>query len=112
MHRGAYSTSRLAIHGGRPLRSESMPPWPIFDEQQIAAVADVLRSGKVNYWTGPKGREFEEAFALHVWQPEAVAAILAAAGFCDVRFYGSYDLAAFDEWSADLLVLAQIPQSV
>jgi SAM-dependent methyltransferase len=52
---------------------------------------------------------FEESFVLHVWLPEEVAAMLAAAGFGDVRFYGSYDLAAFDRWSADLLVLARAP---
>ena len=49
---------------------------------------------------------FEETFALHVWLPEKVAAMLAAAGFGPVRFYGSYGLDAFDRWSSDLLVLA------
>jgi ubiquinone/menaquinone biosynthesis C-methylase UbiE len=52
---------------------------------------------------------FEESFVLHVWPPEKVAAMLAAAGFGDVRFYGGYDLATFDEWSSDLLVLARAP---
>ena len=37
--------------------------WPHFDEEQIAAAAAVLRSGKVNYWTGPEGRAFEQEFA-------------------------------------------------
>lgn len=50
--------------------------------------------------------EFEESFALHVWLPEEVAAMLAAAGFGQVRFYGGYGLDAFDRWSSDLLVLA------
>ena len=37
--------------------------WPHFDEEQIAAAAAVLRSGKVNYWTGEEGRAFEREFA-------------------------------------------------
>jgi dTDP-4-amino-4,6-dideoxygalactose transaminase len=38
-------------------------PWPVYDEEQIDAVQRVLRSGKVNYWTGTEGRKFEEEFA-------------------------------------------------
>ena len=37
--------------------------WPHFDDEQIAAAAAVLRSGKVNYWTGEEGRAFEREFA-------------------------------------------------
>ena len=45
-----------------------MPPsapqrWPHFDEIQIEAVAKLLRSGKVNAWTGPDVRLFEEEYA-------------------------------------------------
>jgi dTDP-4-amino-4,6-dideoxygalactose transaminase len=35
--------------------------WPTYDEDEIAAVAAVLRSGKVNQWTGPEVGEFERA---------------------------------------------------
>ncbi|MDA7568190.1 DegT/DnrJ/EryC1/StrS aminotransferase family protein [Emcibacteraceae bacterium] len=38
-------------------------PWPSFDEKEIAIVSEVLRSNKVNYWTGTKGKEFEASFA-------------------------------------------------
>lgn len=48
-------------------------PWPHFDEEQIEAVTAVLRSGKVNYWTGTEGRRFEEEFAQAVEVPHAVA---------------------------------------
>ena len=41
-------------------------PWPYFAEDEIEAVASVLRSGKVNYWTGQEGRQFEQEFADHV----------------------------------------------
>jgi SAM-dependent methyltransferase len=55
---------------------------------------------------GQRG-EFEEQFHLHVWMPEQVQAMLRAAGFAPVRFYGDYQRAAFDRWSADLLVVAE-----
>jgi len=38
-------------------------PWPYFEADEIEAVAAVLRSGKVNYWTGQEGRLFEAEFA-------------------------------------------------
>ena len=37
--------------------------WPHFDDEQVAAAEAVLRSGKVNYWTGEEGRAFEQEFA-------------------------------------------------
>ena len=56
----------LAIDGGARTVAEELPPWPQFDDRAIAAVEDVLRSGKVNYWTGSRGMEFERKFAE--WQ--------------------------------------------
>ena len=43
-----------------------MTGWPVFDDEQVAAAAAVLRSGKVNYWTGEEGRAFEAEFAAAV----------------------------------------------
>jgi dTDP-4-amino-4,6-dideoxygalactose transaminase len=37
--------------------------WPSFDEDEVTAVSNVLRSNKVNYWTGTECREFEKEFA-------------------------------------------------
>ena len=48
------------------VQSSSYSPWPYFDEEQVNAVADVLRSGKVNYWTGEHGRMFEREYADYV----------------------------------------------
>ncbi len=59
-------TDRLAIDGGPKAVTRRLPPWPQFDEKAIKAVEEVIRSGKVNYWTGPKGMEFEKKFAR--WQ--------------------------------------------
>ena len=53
----------LAIEGGPPHRAKKMPPWPYFGEDEIAAVAEVMRSGRVNYCIGEQGREFEREFA-------------------------------------------------
>lgn len=59
-------TEKLAIHGGPKTVTSKLTGWPNFSEEAILAVEKVLRSGKVNYWTGNKGREFEEKFAA--WQ--------------------------------------------
>jgi dTDP-4-amino-4,6-dideoxygalactose transaminase len=40
-----------------------IPPWPTFDPDELAAVDRVLRSGKVNYWTGTECRDFEAAWS-------------------------------------------------
>ncbi|MDY0086978.1 MAG: DegT/DnrJ/EryC1/StrS aminotransferase family protein [Coriobacteriia bacterium] len=56
-------SSLLAIDGGHAVRTTPMGPWPHFDEGDIEAVTQVLRSGRVNYWTGTEGVEFEREFA-------------------------------------------------
>ena len=57
---------RLAIEGGPKAVTNKLAGWPQFDEKAVKAVKEVLMSGKVNYWTGPKGMEFERKFAE--WQ--------------------------------------------
>jgi len=37
--------------------------WPHYEENEIKAVEKVLRSGKVNYWTGEITKKFEKDFA-------------------------------------------------
>jgi len=59
-------SEKLAINGGPKAVTSSLKGWPNFDDKAIKAVEDVLRSGKVNYWTGPQGMKFEEKFAE--WQ--------------------------------------------
>lgn len=54
---------KLAVDGGPKVVTNKLAGWPCFDEKAIAAVQEVLKSGKVNYWTGPKGMEFEQKFA-------------------------------------------------
>jgi dTDP-4-amino-4,6-dideoxygalactose transaminase len=57
---------KLAIDGGPKAVTNKLAGWPCFDDKAISAVQEVLVSGKVNYWTGPKGMEFERKFAE--WQ--------------------------------------------
>ncbi len=63
----------LAVDGGVPVRSLPMPGWPHFDEADIEAVGEVLRSGRINYWTGDRCRAFEAAYAAHCGTKHAVA---------------------------------------
>lgn len=37
--------------------------WPCFQLDEIEAATVPLRTGRVNYWTGSEGREFEKEFA-------------------------------------------------
>jgi dTDP-4-amino-4,6-dideoxygalactose transaminase len=50
-----------------------LEPWPHFAADEIDAAAAVLRSGKVNYWTGPDGRAFEQEFAAAFDAAHAIA---------------------------------------
>jgi dTDP-4-amino-4,6-dideoxygalactose transaminase len=47
-------------------------PWPYFAADEIEAVNAVLRSGKVNYWTGNEGSKFETEFAEYVGTKHAI----------------------------------------
>src|SRR6516162_9621930 len=63
----------LAIDGGRPTVGNNLPQWPEFTADEIEAARAVLASGKVNYWTGEEGRNFEREFATFVGTKYAIA---------------------------------------
>lgn len=50
-----------------------MKKWPHYDRDERDAVARVLASGRVNYWTGEEGRAFEREFADYCGVSHAVA---------------------------------------
>ena len=54
---------KLAINGGKPVRTEPFPAWPVFDEREIEAVTEVVRSGNWGCLAGDKVHQFERAFA-------------------------------------------------
>ena len=57
----------------RRLRTKEFPSWPHFSEDEVAAVAEVMRSGYMNYRTGAHGRAFEREFAQACGTKHAVA---------------------------------------
>lgn len=48
-------------------------PWPSFSPEEVEAVARVLASNRVNYWTGDECRRFEDEFAQWCGARHAVA---------------------------------------
>jgi dTDP-4-amino-4,6-dideoxygalactose transaminase len=48
-------------------------PWPSFSDEEADAVAEVIRSNRVNYWTGEECRLFEREFAAWVNSKKAVS---------------------------------------
>jgi dTDP-4-amino-4,6-dideoxygalactose transaminase len=53
----------LAVNGAQPQRSTPFAPWPSFQQDEIDAAVSCLSSGRINYWTGTEGRDFEKEFA-------------------------------------------------
>jgi dTDP-4-amino-4,6-dideoxygalactose transaminase len=68
-------TERLALYGG-PKTVNSSFPWPQFDESEVQAVADIVRSGQ---WGNPDCtgvvEEFERAFADYCGTRFAVSCV-------------------------------------
>lgn len=48
-----------------------MKRWPIYDEEQIADVVEVLRSSRINAWTGDHVARFDEAYARYLGRQHA-----------------------------------------
>ena len=48
-------------------------PWPSFEEDEIRAVEKVLRSGKVNQWTGSEVTSFEKEFVDYLGVDHAIS---------------------------------------
>lgn len=47
--------------------------WPYFGSDEVEAVVSVLRSGRVNAWTGDEARHFEEEYAAHCGRRYGIA---------------------------------------
>ena len=72
MNTTVAAKEELAIHGGRPVRDKLLPYGrQSIGEEEIAAVVETLRSDWLT--TGPKVKEFEEAFAARVGARYAVS---------------------------------------
>ena len=47
--------------------------YPFFDKYTLKRVEQVLKSGRVNYWTGKECVEFEKEFSKYIGNKYAVA---------------------------------------
>ena len=47
--------------------------WPKFDKKTLDLTSNIIKSGKVNYWTGKYGKKFEEAFRVYHKRKYAIA---------------------------------------
>jgi dTDP-4-amino-4,6-dideoxygalactose transaminase len=59
--------AELAIRGGAPVRPQGYPEWPMHDERDVEAVAEVVRSGRWGGFPepGPRAAEFAGRFAAY-----------------------------------------------
>ena len=55
------------------MMNNSFSPWPCYSQEEVDTVSQVLRSNKVNYWTGMECREFENEFASWCGAAHAVS---------------------------------------
>jgi dTDP-4-amino-4,6-dideoxygalactose transaminase len=56
---------KLAILGGKPVKTSDFPAWPQYDQREEAALLEVLHSGVWWRTPGTKTLEFEEKFAAY-----------------------------------------------
>ena len=55
--------SELALHGGKPVRTEGWLKWPVWNSDAEKPMISVLRSGNWYRGNGTKGSEFEKKYA-------------------------------------------------
>ncbi|MGZ8258209.1 MAG: DegT/DnrJ/EryC1/StrS family aminotransferase [Methylotenera sp.] len=55
------------------LNHPNVSPWPYFENDEIDAATKTLTSGKVNYWTGELGKQFENSYAKSVGRKYGIA---------------------------------------
>src|SRR5688572_12235477 len=56
-------SNKLALFGGKPVRTRPFPSWPIFGKQEEKRLLRTLRSGKWGKLNGAEVAEFEQRFA-------------------------------------------------
>jgi dTDP-4-amino-4,6-dideoxygalactose transaminase len=57
--------SKLAIDGGEKVRTKPFPTWPVWDERELNALEEVLKSGRWGIGNSQVS-EFEEKFAAYI----------------------------------------------
>jgi len=51
------------VMNGAGIEELGFPMWPQFAKETLEDIQEPIKNGKVNYWTGPKGMEFETDWA-------------------------------------------------
>lgn len=72
-----------------------LSPWPVFSEEEQSAALNVLRSGKVNAWTGTETSSFEKEFSH--WSSSSHAIALANGSLALSAAYLSVGIRPKDE---------------
>lgn len=67
------STSRPAILGGNPVRTQRWPAWPVFNDVEDKAMLGALRSGKWFRYEGKQVATFEKAYAARAGAKHCIA---------------------------------------
>ena len=62
-----------AAMNGAGIVDMKFPMWPQFAEETFTDILEPLRSGKVNYWTGKRGMEFEAKWAEWIGAKMAIS---------------------------------------
>ncbi len=55
----------LAVNGGTPVRTDAFPRWPIWGDEEIENLTQVIKSGKWGCLHGAATDEFEKKFAKY-----------------------------------------------
>ncbi len=66
-------SDKPAILGGKPVRSKPLPHGAYIGDDDVKAVADVLKSGKLSSLSNSVVQEFERAFAEYIGTKYAIA---------------------------------------
>ncbi len=74
----------------------NIPSWPVYENDEIESVSNILKSGRVNYKTGQVGKKFEKEFASFCDCKYAVA--IANGSLALTAAYASLDLSPGDEF--------------
>ena len=61
------------VMNGEGIAELGFPMWPAFAPETLEDVLEPIRTGKVNYWTGKKGMEFEEKWAEYIGAKMAIS---------------------------------------
>ncbi len=67
--------ARPALLGGKPVRSEPFPTWPVFDAKEEKGLNDVLRSRQWGRGTGDQVNRFEAAYARYTGAKGCLATV-------------------------------------